>query len=42
MLIVSKEKGLVPEKILTEYILLSELNQLNASVYVCDHNPKLF
>ena len=42
MLIVSKEKSLVPDKILTEYTLLSELDQLNASVYVCDHNPKLF
>ena len=42
LLIVSKEKSLVPDKILTEYTLLSELDQLNASVYVCDHNPKLF
>ena len=42
LLIVSKEKNLVPGKILTEHTLLSELDQLNASVNVCNHDSKLF
>ena len=40
MLICPREKQLVPERVLAEYILLEELNQVE--VYVSDHNPRLF
>ena len=40
MLICPREKQLVPERVLAEYTLLAELDQVE--VYVSDHNPKLF
>ena len=42
LLIVSREKNLVPENILGEYTLLSELDQANVFVYICNRNPRLF
>ena len=40
LLVCPREKQLVPDKILAEYTLLVELNQV--TVYVSDHNPRLF
>ena len=40
MLICPREQHFVPEDVLSEYILLEELDQVE--VYVSDHNPKLF
>ena len=42
LLIVPTGTALVPERVLAEYTLLEELDQAKVSVYVCDHNPKLF
>ena len=40
MLVCPREKQLVPERVLAEYTLMAELNQVK--VYVSDHNPRLF
>ena len=40
MLICPREGDLVPERVLAEYTLLKELDQV--TVYVSDHNPKQF
>ena len=40
LLVCPREQDLVPERVLAEYTLLEELNQVK--VYVSDHNPKLF
>ena len=40
LLVLDREKQLVPEDVLAEFTLLKELDQVN--VYGSDHNPKLF
>ena len=40
LLVCPRSPDLIPENVLAEYTLLSELDQVK--VYCCDHNPKLF